>query len=1181
MSGVRRSSRIKALPPQNFAGEAVQDEDEAISTSMSRKRGRDTANEDSDWRRPRKKKTKTKGDVGKLSLLPTMPLDILFEICAYLPPKSLVALIDVNKAFREILVGPVWTTLRKEFEAPDPPPGLNTSEVDWMRLLFGDMVCYFCGAKRVTANWVLRKKICKKCVPTQGVSTRGFVKVYGPELDKTSRDLVLSLVWPTRSDGACCFPFEQIDKVFEGLRISRGKGQEEADKYVAERKAYLVELREHVRLCEEWVKAETMKRFKDSRQIIQERFNGVKARLLTMGFTEQDAERVEYLDCVYRETPLTDRSWNMIKSEVVRRIYHYKTRHMFYTDPPALRARCDIISRLYTTFLKTLTPIERRGFPNVRMVYLLPAVNRILVRDEAEHLTEHDFQEVMAADELTSAFGELLQKNRTYLWQKLDMTFQRSPEPDVFSLAAVELYCCSCDAYPGTLKDAFQHVYGTSCRSNYSLETKLFGLKGGQHSAASSLVEVSGLDPLRASADEMDEKGSWYRCRVCYADDAFIGTWRECVNHFHVRRTWSHGIRARSHEGNIFEIVETERTDNRLCWSCSHCHVHFEEPASRVAVVEHIKTDHGVEEPTVPTDFLFVGPMQTIPTLVKRMFPTNVEDFSLARTRNTKQASNNSTFLICYYLPPATVVVLADVNRAFRETLSAPSAVSIWTAMRKKMDAPEPPAGDVSEVEWMRLLSGKKCQHCLAKSSKIDFILRERLCNGCYQYRCISGQKFRSHFPNADKKVVLDLVIPTNIGNNLTNYYSLDDIEGVIAELKACKGKKQVEQYIAQRKVDIQDVLQHIQVCKDWAKGEAQRRAKDANERFEVIESRLLAMGFVQGDIQVISWLSVVKRDAPFTERSWSMMKPEVLDSIYAARTFDFFKTVAPFFQQRCEVVQRLYAQSKQTRIPGEWRDYPSIGTIFILPSVNQILVRLETENATEEDFRAALEGPNQDWRPLEIGIQESVQKEKREHPTFLSPDMIDLATTLCHCARCQSYTGPYRDVIRHLFGQSCRVGILQSKMHWNFGNLRNRLRPERSVVAKALVKVSGLDPKMTTADDMDEKALYYSCRICQLGSRGREFTGTWRECLSHFHGTVSQSGHRYSFSLVASLQGNLFEVVDAAKTDDRLCWCCSRCNAHVEHSVSKAAVIEYLNTEHKVYKPRIPQHFFYVEEVQ
>ncbi|EEB94930.1 hypothetical protein MPER_06181, partial [Moniliophthora perniciosa FA553] len=124
--------------------------------------------------------------------------------------------------------------------------------------------------------------------------------------------------------------------------------------------------------------------------------------------------------------------------------------------------------------------------------------------------------------------------------------------------------------------------------------------------------------------------------------------------------------------------------------------------------------------------------------------------------------------------------------------------------------------------------------HCLAKSSKVDFVLRERLCNGCYQDRCISGQKFRSHFPAADKKVVLDLVIPTNIGNNLTSYYSLAAIEDVIAELNACKGKKQVEQYIARRKTYIQGALQQIQIYKEWGKGNAQRKAKDANERFEV-----------------------------------------------------------------------------------------------------------------------------------------------------------------------------------------------------------------------------------------------------------------------------------------------------------------------------------------------------------
>ncbi|EEB96837.1 hypothetical protein MPER_03952, partial [Moniliophthora perniciosa FA553] len=151
---------------------------------------------------------------------------------------------------------------------------MDTSIIDWMRLLFGDMVCYFCGTKRVTTNWVLRKKICKKCIPTQGVSTQGFTKVYGLRLDKTTRDLVLNLIWPTRSNGICCYPFEQIDQVLEELRISRGKGQEEANQYVTERRAQLLELREHVRLCEEWMKAETMKRFKDSRQIIRDRFDG-------------------------------------------------------------------------------------------------------------------------------------------------------------------------------------------------------------------------------------------------------------------------------------------------------------------------------------------------------------------------------------------------------------------------------------------------------------------------------------------------------------------------------------------------------------------------------------------------------------------------------------------------------------------------------------------------------------------------------------------------------------------------------------------------------------------------------------------------------------------------------------------------------------------------------------------
>ncbi|ESK90512.1 hypothetical protein Moror_13599 [Moniliophthora roreri MCA 2997] len=612
MSGARRSSRIKALPPQNLADEAVEDEDEAISTSMTKrqKRGRDVTNEDSDYtgKRPRKKKTQMRGGAGKLSLLPNMPLDILFEICSYLPPKSLMALIDVNKAFRETLARPVWTTLRKEFEAPDPPSGTDTSEIDWMRLLFGDTMCYVCDAKRVTLNWVLRKRICNKCISTQGVSARGFVKAYGVGLDKTSRDLVLSLIWPAYGIGTHYYPFEEIDQVLEGLRISRGKGSEEADKYVAERKAHLVKLREHVKLCKEWMKAETMKKFKSTQQLRQERFDAVKTRLLAMGFTQQDAAEVRDLDGVRRESPLTERSWIMIKAEVLREIYLCRTMQMLHTNTPAFQARCAIVSRLYTELLKTLTPTERQGFPNVRMVYLVPAVNRVLVKDEAELVTESDFRGAMAADELKRTIEDVIRKSKERILLQLYTPSQHPPGIDMFDLATTQIECPECLENPGTLKDAFRHIFGTFCTLPYARRQLLLELRMrvGSRTAATSLVDISGLDPLRASADEMDEKGLWYRCLLCNFDEAFVGMWRECVNHFHVN-SGSHGIRARSHEGNIFEILETERMDDRLCWSCSHCHAHIEEPASRIATIEHIKAEHHVEEPMIPRDFLFVG----------------------------------------------------------------------------------------------------------------------------------------------------------------------------------------------------------------------------------------------------------------------------------------------------------------------------------------------------------------------------------------------------------------------------------------------------------------------------------------------------------------------------------------------------------------------------------------------
>ena len=112
---------------------------------------------------PRRLQRRT-GNFGKLSLLPTMPLDILFvvrpssgisnpseslissslqKICSHLPPKSLLALTRTNHMFRTTLLSrsstTIWLTMRRNQDILSPMMGV--SEPEWARLLFGGTCC--------------------------------------------------------------------------------------------------------------------------------------------------------------------------------------------------------------------------------------------------------------------------------------------------------------------------------------------------------------------------------------------------------------------------------------------------------------------------------------------------------------------------------------------------------------------------------------------------------------------------------------------------------------------------------------------------------------------------------------------------------------------------------------------------------------------------------------------------------------------------------------------------------------------------------------------------------------------------------------------------------------------------------------------------------------------------------
>ncbi|PSR71656.1 hypothetical protein PHLCEN_2v12509 [Hermanssonia centrifuga] len=110
-----------------------------------------------------------------LNILPTMPIDVLYEIFTHLAPVDLLNLSRTTKGLRQLLMSKrsisVWTTARKATpDAPDCPSDL--SEPQWADLVWGSKACQQCNRGAVSmmkAALFLRRRACMQCLSDQCV----------------------------------------------------------------------------------------------------------------------------------------------------------------------------------------------------------------------------------------------------------------------------------------------------------------------------------------------------------------------------------------------------------------------------------------------------------------------------------------------------------------------------------------------------------------------------------------------------------------------------------------------------------------------------------------------------------------------------------------------------------------------------------------------------------------------------------------------------------------------------------------------------------------------------------------------------------------------------------------------------------------------------------------------------
>ncbi|KAF9523114.1 hypothetical protein CPB83DRAFT_863488 [Crepidotus variabilis] len=135
------------------------------------------SDDDSNPKSTARRKAKSRA---KLGLLPSLPLDILFEIFTHLMPIDVLHLTRTTKAFRTLLLHRSSTGLWKDCLArvPSVPPYPSDMSLPSLVSLAFDIHCQNCGTKNASkcVDFVLRVRLCGKCTKSELSSQKKYDK---------------------------------------------------------------------------------------------------------------------------------------------------------------------------------------------------------------------------------------------------------------------------------------------------------------------------------------------------------------------------------------------------------------------------------------------------------------------------------------------------------------------------------------------------------------------------------------------------------------------------------------------------------------------------------------------------------------------------------------------------------------------------------------------------------------------------------------------------------------------------------------------------------------------------------------------------------------------------------------------------------------------------------------------
>ncbi|TFK69911.1 hypothetical protein BDN72DRAFT_839830 [Pluteus cervinus] len=537
-------------------------------------------------------------------------------------------------------------------------------------------------------------------------------------------------------------------------------------------------------------------------------------------------------------------------------------------------------------------------------------------------------------------------------------------------------------------------------------------------------------------------------------------------------------------------------------------------------------------------------------------------------------------FAIFDFLHPLDLYHLARTTKSLRSILTNRASMSSWkNSYNQEPSMPRCPEC-VPELRWANILFGpSRCERCDTHCTSTYITLARRLCGFCVGIETITRYELDQIHGDFDWSLVPQ---PWVLHSDLFSrcyYYDRKPVEAIANEYRRLtdavrenpETQAEFDEFV-QRQHAIgtahkEDTTRCIELLEEALQGAETENTARYETLATQIKKRLRSLGFVNSDFDgakgnfSLADFDCLARIHRLTKKAFKRTHLAIGHYLVAERELRKKKEREDLVESRRKVVDEVYSKYREHCVPATWAYHPPAYTIQTWEPFATLISDpsdLPLVEAKCVEGVKSLPGLVAEWTFNKINqLASLLPKFQRNDPTSSewSIQDLELATAVFHCL------GSRRSA--NMNGR-CLIGWDGAGSHSRCGALKswydNRVHfNERGYTAAlSLVEVLELDPKKTTAKEMDHQNDRFLCQNCPGPDRKAY---AWRDAIRHYLDAPDHGVHKLdlppSWILLtpeAAADIRRQEGVDPHYHEKS--WCCNLCPEHWHVSVKRAEAI-------------------------